>query len=142
MQTDPSAQLSVCILVPVDSTSMQSCISVRGYPVARGSLHVKSPTVLTEHFSLQPQPVRQNGSHSPGRGVQSRRASKQIGFFSAAAPTSLSVLSTMASPSRPPSPGIRQHCIVLVSHLNPSGQAFPTPASRLHLKPPSLILRL
>jgi len=89
------------------------------------------------------EPVRQNGSHKPGRGVQSGRASKQIvGFTSGTSPTSLSVLSKLPSVSGPPSLGIRQHCIVLVSHLNPSGQAFPTPASRLHLKPPSLILGL
>src|SRR5262245_21503123 len=142
MQTDPGAQLSVCIFVPGDRTSMQSCRTGRGNPVARGALQVKSPTVLTEHFSMQPQPVRQNGSQRPGRGVQSGRASKQTGPVTSGPPVSPSVLSTLPSPSVPLSLGVRQHNIVVVSHLNPSGQALPTPASKLHLNPPSLMLGL
>src|SRR5262245_55238858 len=51
-QTSPGAQLSVCAPEPFDSI-VQDCMSPLANPIIRGSLQVRLPAVLTEHFSRQ-----------------------------------------------------------------------------------------
>src|SRR4029079_6959843 len=139
-QTRPGAHWSLWFAVP-ESSASQGCWTPRTWPGA-SMLQVAAPVVFTEHFSLQPHPVWQNGSQAAASvGVQLGRASKHTsGGFSAGTSPGPSPTSD-AGRSTPPS-RLRQQVSVAGSHLNPSGHDLPTPASRLHRRPPSLMLGL
>src|SRR6478735_6475063 len=96
MQTCPGAQVSVCSLW---SALMMLQLSSRPFTTVPGCwLQVSAPSVLTEHFTRQPeQPVWQNGSHRPASApVQLALGSKQGG--SPPSPPS------PAAPPMPPAP--------------------------------------